>query len=290
MRLTSPHVVLGAAIALTTFSSFSQQVTLFPINQNGQLGKPVLVGNSSGYNNQPAFTDDSSKLLFSSNNNGSQMDIFAYDIATESLTNLTQTTDENEFSPQPGDSDNEIFYVVEQGTPDQSVWRKSGSEPRKRGINSFIDSGYYARIRGLGTLLWARYGHHLYFEPIGEQADERHFVAAGVGRSIHAIPTTQQFSFVDKQINGAWVIKRFEPASGAITPIVPIDQTSEDYSWKNSETIWKGNGSALMQWQNGQQSWQQLADLSQFGVGKIGRLDISPDEKWLAVIDLNPNR
>ncbi|WP_298444506.1 hypothetical protein [uncultured Ferrimonas sp.] len=278
--------LFGAALLLPIMAS-AQQIMLLPINAELQFGQPIQVSQSEGYNNQPAFSSDSSQLFYSSNNGGESMDIMAYHLSDGLLTNRTNTPDENEFSPQSGDSNDELVYVVEQGVPDQSVWRQRQGKPRSRAVRSFIDSGYYARNADVGTLLWARYGHHLYFEPNGEQADERHFVAASVGRSIHAIPASNQFSFVHKQINADWVIKRYQPSTGAITPLISIDQQSEDYTWRDGNTIWKGRGSVLLQWQQGEQQWQQIADLKPLGINTIGRLDVSPNGKWLALVDLD---
>lgn len=260
------------------------QLHLFTLEQ-GVPGSHTAVSDKRGYNNQPAFTADSSGLLFSSDRAGGQMDLFRFDIDTGALTNLTNTPDESEFSPQPGQTPDEITYVVEQGVPHQSVWRQRAGQPRQRAVNSYIPAGYYAQRHGQGTLLWARYGYHLYYEPWGEQADERHFVSAGVGRSLHAIPGTDAFSFVHKQVDGVWVIKRFDPATGAIRPITAITASSEDYAWDQQGQIWMGRGSELWRWDEAKQ-WQPMADLADDGVNTIGRLAISPDGRYLAVVGL----
>ena len=62
------------------------------------------ISNSPGYDNQPSFLPDSSAVLFSSNRDGKQTDIYRFDIASrtdgpKALTQLTKTT-EAEYSPR----------------------------------------------------------------------------------------------------------------------------------------------------------------------------------------------
>ncbi|MBY6188499.1 hypothetical protein KUV89_17940 [Marinobacter hydrocarbonoclasticus] len=275
--LLSPLLV-SPALAMDT------QLHLFAL-EDGQPARHKAVTGAQGYNNQPAFTADGRGLLFSSDRAGGQMDIFQYDVASGAIRNLTNSPEESEFSPQPGEAPGTITYVVEQGVPHQSVWQKMEGKSRERAVNSYIPAGYYAQRAGQGTLLWARYGYHLYFEPWGEQADERHFVSASVGRSLHAIPGSQEFSFLHKQVDGDWVIKGFHPDSGAIRPITAVDKVSEDYAWDKAGRIWMGRGNTLWRW-DAEKQWQPVADLADYGVTTIGRLAISPDGKHLAVVGL----
>ena len=46
-------------------------------------GPWINISNSPGYDNQPSFLPDSSAVLFSSNRDGKQTDIYRYDIAVE---------------------------------------------------------------------------------------------------------------------------------------------------------------------------------------------------------------
>ncbi|MBY5993926.1 hypothetical protein [Ferrimonas balearica] len=272
--------LLMLLLAASPLSAQDFQLHLYALKDGLPTGH-VAVTPASGYNNQPAFTADGEGLLFSSDRAGGQMEIFHYALADGTLTNLTNTPDESEFSPQPSGTEGAISYVVEQGVPHQSVWVQAPGQPRQRAINSLIPAGYYAQRPGQGTLLWARYGYHLYFEPWGERADEGHLVSANVGRSLHPIPHSQAFSFLHKRVDGSWVITAFEPDSGALRPLVAVDRRSEDYAWHpDGQSLWMGRGSELWRWSVAGQ-WQKVADL---GVGTLGRLALSPDGRHLAVV------
>ena len=68
------------------------QIGIITIERSGvSVGKAVNITNNPGYDNQPFFLPDSSGVLFSSNRDGKQNDIYRYDIATKAVTQLTHT-------------------------------------------------------------------------------------------------------------------------------------------------------------------------------------------------------
>ena len=91
----------------------------------------VNISNNPGYDNQPSFLPDGSAILFSSNRDGKQTDIYRYDIATKTLTQLTKTP-EAEYSPTvtPDKRTFSVIRVEADGT--QRLWRfdLDGSNPR----------------------------------------------------------------------------------------------------------------------------------------------------------------
>jgi len=312
----SPLPLLASIITTPSLAS-GYDIWLYPlkfdaVNADWQLGKAKAITIREGYDNQPSFTSDSQAILFTSDRGGAHNDIYQYHIndshithkhQTENdevnglLTQVTDTEDESEYSPQP--AANGIRYVVEQGMPHQSVWIEKTGIPRQRAINSMIPSGYYAHHPELGTLIWARYAYSLYFEPLGEVADERHFVVANAGRSIHAIPNDRAFSYLHKQPDGDRVIKRFTPKSGSHTPLIGIGNGSEDYGWSSNGWIFNIDASQLrawpsssntdhtnqiFQWQSAQ--WQAVTHLEPPTPAhhSPSRVAISPDNRHIAIV------
>ncbi|MGI2258914.1 TolB family protein [Shewanella sp. GXUN23E] len=270
-------------------------IFLYPLSfadNQWQVGTPIPLTDRPGYDSQPAFTADSKALLFSSDRSGRYTDIYQIDLADKRVSQLTRTPDEGEFSPTPLPGTDGIRYVVEQGIPHQSVWQQQAQQPRSRAINSYIPTGYYASHPQLGTLLWARYGYNLYFEPTGEQADEGHFVAAGVGRSLHAIPNAPAFSFIHKRHDGQLWVTRFEPHSGSQSQVIALSPGSEDISWSSNGWIFHTAAQGLMAYKynpdipTGLRQWQQIMPLNApaDGYQAPNRLAISPDDRWLAIV------
>ena len=250
------------------------------------------VTDREGYDNQPAFTLDSQSLLFSSDRAGENTDLFRYRIADGQVTNLTNTPEENEFSPQPY-GDDRFSYVLQEGSPYQHVWHRAfeGGEAQRL-LTSFVPVGYYTR-NDTGVLFWGRYAYSLFFEPtgvdVGPGAGESLYVIDQAGRSIHAIPSSDDFSFVHKQSDWSWVIKRFDPDSKAMTPLVQISPDNEDYCWHPDGYMITAAGSELLMLKPGDDNgWQDLAALEAPGLNKGGRCAVSPDGLYLALVNLRP--
>ncbi|MBM7071429.1 PD40 domain-containing protein [Shewanella sp. 202IG2-18] len=276
-------------------------IQLYPLHfdeakQKWSIGKGKSITERDGYDNQASFTRNSKSVVFVSDRKGQFNDIYRYDINTGKITQLTDTPNESEFSPT--DTENGLEYVVEQGVPHQSVWYQQGNKPRTRAINSMIPTGYYATNPELGTLMWARYAYSLYFEPKGESANEGHFVASNVGRSLHVIPNTLTFSYLHKLMDGNRIVKSFNPASKQHQALVSLGTGSEDYAWgglKASGLSWIFNveNGKLRAWpyeQNGNDfsktSWTPVADLipptPQHQTAN--RIAISPDNRFMTII------
>ena len=314
--------VLIALFTLVTSPSIAAgyDIWIYPLQldkqtSSWQLGAPKPVSNRDGYDNQPAFSADSQSLVFASNRGAEHNDIFQYYLnknASPQIEQLTFTPDESEYSPQPLThklSDKElsaaadgIRYIVEQGVPHQSVWQQEANKPRTRAINSMIPTGYYAHHPELGTLLWARYAYSLYFEASSlsdesiSGADERHFVVANAGRSIHTIPNDRAFSYLHKQQDGDRVIKRFDPLSGSHTPLISVYDGSEDYAWSSNGWIFNIDDNQLRAWSSVRESTSAKsdADNSWQAVGTLpvpsehhvnaSRIAVSPDLKHIAIV------
>jgi hypothetical protein len=230
--------------------------------------------------------------LFSSDRAGESTDIFRFRIASGQVTNLTGTTDENEYSPQPYGEDR-FSYVLQEGNPYQHVWHRAleGGEAQRL-LTSYVPVGYYARNEK-GVLFWGRYAYSLFFEPsgleVGPGAGESLYVIDQAGRSIHAIPGCDHFSFVHKQSDWSWVIKRFDPESKAIAPLVPISPDNEDYCWHPDGFMITAAGSTLLKFDPQEdEEWQDLAALEAPGLDKGGRCAVSPDGRYLALVALRP--
>jgi len=263
-------------------------IYLFDLQAGDSLVKRVT--DRAGYDNQPSFTSDSLALLFSSDREHGQTDIFRYRIADAELTNLTNTAEENEFSPQAWGEDR-FSYVLQEGVPYQNVWQQPmAGGKRERILTSYVPVGYYA-FNQQGVLFWGRYAYSLFWEPAGANVGpgngESLFVINQAGRSLHAIPASGAFSFVHKQSDWTWVIKTFDPSNRAITPLVPISNSNEDYCWTPAGVMLTADGNKLLQFKPGtDQQWQARSELSAPGLAKGGRCAVSPDGRYLALVSV----
>jgi hypothetical protein len=262
-------------------------IYLFDMKSEFQLVKQVT--NRVGYDNQPAFTHDSRALLFSSDRAEGQTDLFRYQISGGELTNLTKTPNENEYSPQAWGADH-FSYVLQEGVPYQHLWQRDWKGGKaQRVLTSYVPVGYYAR-NDVGVLFWGRYAYSLFFEAagsnVGPGAGESLFVINQAGRSLHPIPGSDDFSFVHKQSDWSWVIKILDPASRAITPLVSISSSNEDYCWTPDALMLTADGTKILRFKPGEdEQWQALTELSAPGLNVGGRCAVSPDGRYLALVN-----
>ena len=105
-----------------------------------EIGKPINISNSPGYDNQPAFTPDGQSVLFTSvrggrkpdpaNSAATGSDIYRYEIATERLSQVTNTP-EAEYSPTVTPDGGHISVIRVEADGTQRLWRFAldGTQP-----------------------------------------------------------------------------------------------------------------------------------------------------------------
>ena len=115
-------------------------------------------------------------------------------------------------------------------------------------------------------------------------------VARGIGRSLHRVPNAQRISFVDKSDSTTWWIRSLDAATRQITPLAPLPTGVEDYVWTpRGELITSDGKATVMFWQPDAAQpnyaiWRRIGGLDSSVAGKITRLAVSPDGRWLAIV------
>ena len=255
--------------------------------QTIRIGRPVNITNNPGYDNQPSFVPDSSGLLFSSNRDGKQTDIYRYDIGSKAVTQLTRTPD-NEYSPIVT-PDGRTFSTVRGAA--QQLWRfgldgsDAGLAWAHRGLIGY--HAWISPVRIAAFILGAQRAPNT-LELMDLRTGASDVVASSIGRSLHIRPGRGTLSFVHKPEGGAWMIMELAPATRAVTPLTPAVEGSEDLAWTPAGAIVMGSKSKLFQWTDGSDRWIEIADLENSGITAITRLAVSPDGKWIAIVSTPP--
>jgi Tol biopolymer transport system component len=252
------------------------------------VGKPVVnITNNPGYDNQPFFLPDSSGLLFSSNRDGKQTDIYRYDIASKTVTQLTRTP-ENEYSPTIA-PDGRTFTTV-RGV-EQRLW-KFGLDGSDTGLALAHKGliGYHAWISPtqLAAFILGGQGAPNTLEIVDLPTGASEVITSSIGRSLHIRPGDRTLSFVHKPQESPWVIKELDPATRKIDEIAPTVEGSEDLAWTPRGGMLMGSRSKLYLWPAGDNHWLEIADLREAGITAITRLAVSPDGKWIAIVSTPP--
>ena len=276
-----------AVLAAQTAPPPSTEVFLAPLtwtNSSVTVGTPVNITNNPGYDNQPSFLPDSSAVLFASNRDTKQNDIYKYDIASKQIVQLTKT-DENEYSPLVA-PDGKSFLCVHGA--EQSIFRydMDGGNPRlayKHG-DALIGYHVWTTPTEFAAFILATANAPQSLQVIDTTTGKGQIIETNTGRSLLRRIGHNTISFVSKTDPQKWVIKEFDIKTHAVSVITETVPRSEDLTWLPDGRILMASGSKLFVWQAGTAGWAEIADLTAAGVKRITRLAASRDGKFLALV------
>jgi dipeptidyl aminopeptidase/acylaminoacyl peptidase len=261
-----------------------------------EVGRPVNISNSPGYDNQPSFTPDGRSVLFTSvRGGGTQSDIYRYDIASKQVTRVTDTP-ESEYSPTVTPDGRHISVVRVEADSTQRLWQFT--------LDGRNPALVLADVKPVGYHAWAD-DHTLALFVLGQpatlQVADTHtgkadVVATNIGRSLLRIPGRRTISFVDRQPAAQpgepptlW-IRELDPATRQVTPLVRAvtGATEADCAWTPDGTLLMASGGALYGWRRGDAAWFRIADLLASGLSGVSRLAVSPKADFIALVESVP--
>jgi dipeptidyl aminopeptidase/acylaminoacyl peptidase len=265
------------------------------------VGAPVNITNSPGYDNQPSFTPDGSAILFASirgnrsgSTNATLPDIYRYNIASKTITRVTETA-EGEYSPTVTPDGQHFSVIRVEADSTQRLWQFT--------LDGHSPELVLSDIKPVGYHVWAD-DHTLALFMLGQPAtlqlaDTRtgkaEIIARGIGRSLQRIPGGNTISFVerlapatdtDKASPPALSIRELDPRTRRITPLVSAvaGATDADLAWTPDGTLLMAQGGALYGWRRGETTWTRMVDLEALGLRGVTRLAVSPEGNWIALV------
>jgi hypothetical protein len=281
-----------------------------------KAAKPAPVSNAPGYDNQPNFSADGSRILFAGNRDGKQTDVFSFDRASGRITQLTQTA-ENENSPTfvpAGAGPPGSFGVVQsefdkngnRPTPAiQRLWRFNAEGKSPSLILANIDPvGYHAWIDSARLVLFVlgAQGKPATLQIANVKSGKAEIAAEGIGRSLHRIPATTHASFVQREASGEFWVKEIDVTSKKIDPLVKAVEGSSDrdMAWMpDGKTILMSSGTKVFSWTRlpagasakvgGAAGWTEVFDAASHQLGAISRIAVSPKGDAVAIVVAEPS-
>lgn len=290
-------ILIGGALAASPPQAApATEVYLAPLaSQAGSVavGTWINISNNAGYDNQPSFLPDGSGVLFSSNRDGKQMDIYRYDIARKQVSQVTNTT-EAEYSPVVT-PDRRTFSVIRvEADGAQRLWRfdLDGANPRVV-LETIKPVGYHAWIDAthLALFVLGSGGAPATLQLADTTTGMADVIETGIGRSILVRPGTGTVSYMVTA--PPRMLKEFDPRTRATRPLVAPVEASQDCAWLSDGRLLMARGTVISVWAPGAASWSELANLSASAPGapsgappvsQITRMAVSPDGRWLAFV------
>jgi hypothetical protein len=248
-----------------------------------EIGKPINISNSPGYDNQPSFTPDGASVLFTSSRGGaSQTDIYRYDIAPRQVVRVT-TTPESEYSPTVTPDGAHVSVIRVEADKTQRLWQftREGRQPtliladvKPVGYHVWIDD----HTLGLFVL-----GSPATFQVADTRTGKAQEAARDIGRSLQRIPGTGTISIVvrepgDGASKPTLSIHEYTPRTRTMTPLIwaPAGATEADCAWTPDGLLLTAHDGTLYGWRRGDADWRRVADLRSLGLAGVTRLAGSP--------------
>jgi WD40-like Beta Propeller Repeat len=270
-----------------------------------EIGKPVNISKSAGYDNQPSFTPDGAAILFTSvrgdrkpdpaNSAATGSDIYRYDIASGRVSQVTNTP-EAEYSPTVMPDGRHISVIRVEADGTQRLWRftMEGKEPDLV-LRDVKPVGYHAWASSslLALFVLGQQGQPATLQLADSRTGESQIVATGIGRSIQKIPAAG-VSFVQRTVAAegqrpVLTISELDPATRQTRPLVPAPAgaTEADTAWAPDGLLLATVGGQVYAWRRGEAEMRPVADL-QLGLRAITRLAISPKGDRIALVAQTP--
>lgn len=253
----------------------------------GPVAEPFNVTDRDGYDNQPAFTRDGTKLLYTSSRDG-QTDIYVYDLADKRSRRLTSTK-ESEYSPTPMEGGGfSVVRVEEDGKQRLWAFDDEGKSPRLL-LEDVEPVGYHAWLDA-ETLALFVLGDPPTLRVSKLKDGSTVTLAQSIGRSLHRTPDGA-LAYVDKS-EEAWVLRKrdvaaetSEASEQSQAMLAPTRPGREDFALTPAGDVLMADGAILYVWSRENESWSELYDLSSKGITNITRIALGPDGAIAFVAD-----
>jgi hypothetical protein len=262
-------------------------IWLFELRKNKSHKTEAVNGKNisarKGYDNQPSFDSQSKNLYYSAMMAGQQTDIYKYTLKKKKTTRVT-ITGESEYSPVPLQDNNSFSCVVVEKDSTQRVYIVNSETGAATYKSTFDSVGYYTFLNA-DTIVYYQLTSPPSLRYHVKSSGEDKFIASSPIRTfltlnrhvlLFGIKEKEQLTFFKYDFLLAKAIK-----------YTSLSSLSEDFFYHPDYGLMMSEGNKLLRFIEKTGTWQQLFDLSASGISKITRFAISPDGKFLAVVD-NP--
>lgn len=263
------------------------EIYLVSLEQNGEactFGAPENATQNPGYDNQPAFAAEGA-LLFASTRNG-QTDIARLDLASRTLTWLSDTPGGGEYSPLPMPGSSAISAIRLDTTGLQRLYEYRDGESHLLFPDLKVGYQAWAGPDLLVCTVLTDPGMDLVVARPGSGIYQTH--QKGVGRALRKIPGTERISYTTSAA-GVWSVQSLDPVSGATGLVAHLPEGVQDFCWLPDGSLLCGGDGVLRRLKPVLDTDWQVVHRFEAGFGQISRLAVNEAGTLLAlVVEQNP--
>jgi len=292
-------VLVVSTTAFTSFSGLPSGTDVWLFNYTFETGKYNIVSganisNHKGYDSQPSFSENGGYMLWTSERENGQTEIYRYDVNGKISNRLTQTA-VSEYSPTYMFGGKYISAVVVEADSSQRLWRYNKSSLKSKVI--------LPKLYGVGYHCWYDANTVFLFQlttPVtlvlcDTRSGANKIVTSNIGRCMatYKTPKRKLLLYTQADENGKLWIKATDGDGVKSTDFaaIPCLEGSEDFALDKRGFIIMGSGSKIYSWKIGVSTeWNLISDLSGFGIKAITRIALSPDGYRIALVDNQENQ
>lgn len=263
------------------------EIYLLPLQWEGssvRFGMPENLTRNPGYDNQPAFTEEGA-LLYASTRNG-QTDIARLDLASRTLTWLSDTPGGGEYSPLPMPGGDAVSAIRLDTTGLQRLYEYRDGESRVLFPDLKVGYQVWTGPDLLVCTVLVEEGMDLVVAR--PESGTVYTYQKGVGRSLQRIPKTGRISYASVAEDGL-ILKSLDPVSGASEALLTLPEGVQDICWLPDGSLLCGGDGVLRRWVPGPGADWQVVHTFGPGFGNISRLAVNESGTLLALVaESNP--
>lgn len=262
--------------------------------------KAVNISNHAGYDNQPSFTLDGNKILYTAMTKDSTTDIQIYNIVKKSHEKMKSSPKTSEYSPtnfvwQTNSGRNNEYYLtvtVEEDKSTQRIYR----HPLKGGKPTLyiaeVDSvGYFGKLMSMQIACFIlssknEMAHELRITDTKTQKEI--FIDDSIGRCIRLSPDSSAIVYVKKKADGKHKLMRYNFHNKSITELAETVEGAEDFLFYDNMRIWMAKDNVLYEYWMAAKfpHWSEKKEFSETNshLKTITRMNLSPDKTKLVLV------
>ena len=263
-------------------------------------GAPVLgerTGGISrpGYDNQPYFTPDGTALLYASDDESGNTDIWSLDLVSGETTNLTNTPEESEYSPRYTPDGNHLSFIHQPpgGYGGQVfVAGQDGSEPQA--FMEYGPLGYYAFNQAMNQLVvfaLSEEANTLQHVDLRNAREAVTVLSDHQGRALYSSPIDDGVFFTQSREDEGFSVYQLNFATKATREHFDLPGLSQDYAVFSADidsdhliAFIAASDGALYYRSLDDLDWTMIADLDVLGITGTTRMAVNDDASRIAIV------